>query len=426
MISYLLGMIAQHWQVFHIFVSIHRYNVSEILSQKPMPYAKLNLQTAHPILSWANHDMSSEEIKMLKNMANLPCVFHHIALMPDAHLGKGSMIGSVIASKNAIIPASVGVDIGCGMCAQKTPFHASDLQGKEKTLRTKIESAIPVGFNSHKTALPDASQWDGWQAFKDLHPSVQKLQSKATGQLGTLGGGNHFIEICLDTENQVWVMLHSGSRNIGKELADAHIKTAKSRPQANELPDKSLAYFTVGMPEFDRYWHDLLWAQRYAEKNRELMMAQVMKVLSAELNHDNPIQTEFSVNCHHNYAAQETHFGETVFVTRKGAVRASASDYGIIPGSMGSKSFIVKGKGNTESFTSCSHGAGRRMSRAKAKKNFTTHDLEEQTAGIECRKDRGVLDEIPTAYKDIDTVMENQSDLVEILAELHQIVCVKG
>ncbi|ACF14429.1 protein of unknown function UPF0027 [Chloroherpeton thalassium ATCC 35110] len=391
-----------------------------------MSYTKLSLQTAHPILSWANHEMSSEELTMLKNMANLPCVFHHVALMADAHLGKGSMIGSVIASKNAVIPASVGVDIGCGMCARKTPFYASDLQGKEEAIRAKIESSIPLGFHSHKTALPEAAEWDGWRAFKDLHPSVQKLRGKAMEQLGTLGSGNHFIEICLDTENAVWVMLHSGSRNIGKELADAHITAAKSLFNAGDLPDKNLAYFTFGSPEFDRYWNDLLWAQRYAEKNRDLMMAQIMKILADELGQAKPVQVLFSVNCHHNYAAKEWHFGEHVFVTRKGAVRAGASDYGIIPGSMGSKSFIVKGKGNEASFASCSHGAGRKMSRAQAKKRFTTRDLERQTSGILCRKDSGILDEIPEAYKDIETVMQNQSDLVEILAELHQIVCIKG
>ena len=245
-------------------------------------------------------------------------------------------------------------------------------------------------------------------------------------QLGTLGGGNHFIEVCLDTENFVWLMLHSGSRNIGKELADRHISTAKSLRRLNELPAPDLAYFISGTPEFKAYWKDLKWAQGYAMKNREIMMTRLLKVFNKMFNHRQPFTPELEVNCHHNYVALEQHYGEEVFVTRKGAINAAAGTYGIIPGSMGTKSFIVKGRGLPESFNSCSHGAGRRLSRGAAKRNFTKADLERQTAGVECRKDAGVLDEIPGAYKPIEAVMKNQKDLVVIVAEIKQVVCVKG
>jgi tRNA-splicing ligase RtcB (3'-phosphate/5'-hydroxy nucleic acid ligase) len=245
-------------------------------------------------------------------------------------------------------------------------------------------------------------------------------------QLGTLGGGNHFIEVCLDTENFVWLMLHSGSRNIGKELADRHISTAKSLWQLSELPAPDLAYFIQGTPEFAAYWEDLKWAQSYAMKNREIMMSRLLKVFNKMFNHRQPFKPELQVNCHHNYVALEEHYGEKVFVTRKGAINAEKDVYGIIPGSMGAKSFIVKGRGLSESFNSCSHGAGRKMSRSAAKRHFTSADLEKQTAGVECRKDHGVLDEIPGAYKSIEAVMKNQEDLVEVVAEIKQVVCVKG
>ncbi len=392
-----------------------------------MPYEKIPVGGAvGEILSWANHPFSSDEQAMLRNVSRLPCLFKHVALMPDAHLGKGSMVGSVVATKEAVIPATVGVDIGCGMMAVKTPFRSVILEGKLKELRSRIEEAIPVGFNQHRDPLDESSSWKGWEHFGELHKGVQDRKSKAMNQLGTLGGGNHFIEICLDTEDNVWLMLHSGSRNIGNELAERHISTAKSLWVLSELPAPDLAYFIQGTPEFEAYWKDLKWAQAYAKKNREVMMSRLMRVFNKLFNHREPFTPELAVNCHHNYVALEHHYGEEVFVTRKGAINAEAGSYGIIPGSMGAKSFIVKGRGLPESFNSCSHGAGRKMSRNAAKRAFNEADLERQTKGVECRKDRGVLDEIPGAYKDIKQVMRNQSDLVAIVAELKQVVCVKG
>ncbi|MBF2028735.1 MAG: RtcB family protein [Oscillatoriales cyanobacterium C42_A2020_001] len=393
-----------------------------------MPYEALKISTPNPVLSWANHDLGADETKMAKNVASLPFVFKHVALMPDVHLGKGALVGSVIATKDAIMPAAVGVDIGCGMCAIKTPFIADQLDGKLKKIRQEIEAAIPVGFNENKDVDKTVSNWQGWSAFKDLHTGVQNLQTKAMRQMGSLGGGNHFIEICLDTENQVWIMLHSGSRNIGNMLAQCHINTGKQLAKlvGNKLPDPDLAYFIAGTPEFDAYWRDLQWAQNYARINRDVMMERVKHIVEKHLAGGKPTKPLLSVNCHHNYAEKEVHYGEEVYVTRKGAVRAQEGDYGIIPGSMGAKSFIVKGKGNHESYCSCSHGAGRQMSRNKAKLHFSLDDLIQQTEGVECRKDGGVLDEIPGAYKPIDQVMANQADLVEIVATLKQVVCVKG
>jgi len=392
-----------------------------------MPYEKLSIGGAeHDVLSWAHHEFSIEEQNMLRNVSRLPCLFKHVALMPDAHLGVGSMVGSVIATKDAVIPATVGVDIGCGMMALKTPFKGHILDGKLKDLRLAIEEAIPVGFNDYKESVDESSYWEGWNEFADLHSGVRDRKAKAMKQLGTLGGGNHFIEVCLDTENYVWLMLHSGSRNIGKELADRHISTAKSLWKLSELPAPDLAYFIQGTPEFAAYWKDLKWAQSYAMKNREIMMTRLLKVFNKLLNHRQPFKPELQVNCHHNYVALEEHYGEKVFVTRKGAINAANDTYGIIPGSMGAKSFIVKGRGAAESFDSCSHGAGRKMSRGAAKRAFTQDDLARQTAGVECRKDTGVLDEIPGAYKSIEAVMKNQEDLVEVVAEIKQVVCVKG
>lgn len=392
-----------------------------------MPYKKLTIGGAgSEIFSWANHAFGVEEQTMLRNLSRLPCLFKHVALMPDAHLGIGSMVGSVIATKNAVIPATVGVDIGCGMMAVKTPFESGILDGKLKELRLQIEAAIPVGFHSYKELVDDSSRWDGWKNFSELHSGVHDRKAKAMKQLGTLGGGNHFIEVCLDTENFVWLMLHSGSRNIGKELADRHISTAKSLWRLSDLPAPDLAYFIKGTPEFAAYWKDLKWAQSYATKNREIMMARLMNVFNKTFNQGEPFEPELAVNCHHNYVALEEFYDEKVFVTRKGAISAAKGVFGIIPGSMGSKSFIVKGRGLVESFNSCSHGAGRRMSRSAAKRAFTRDDLARQTSGVECRKDNGVLDEIPGAYKSIEAVMKNQKDLVEIVAEIKQVVCVKG
>ncbi|MEL7036447.1 MAG: RtcB family protein [Cyanobacteria bacterium J06592_8] len=393
-----------------------------------MPYETLKLSTPKPVLSWANHALASQETQMAKNVASLPFVFKHVALMPDVHLGKGALVGSVVATKDAIIPAAVGVDIGCGMCAVKMPFIADQLEGKLKKIRQNLEAAIPVGFHENQKIEKAVTNWQGWRQFKDLHPKVQNLEGKALAQLGSLGGGNHFIELCVDTENSVWLMLHSGSRHIGNMLAQRHIETAKELAKLAQmkLPDVDLAYFVGGTSEFAAYWRDLQWAQNYARYNRDVMMARFKRIVEQAVAGGKPTKPLLEVNCHHNYAEKEVHFGEDVYVTRKGAVRAQDGDYGIIPGSMGAKSFIVKGKGNTDSYCSCSHGAGRLMSRSKAKKRFTVDDLVQQTAGIECRKDPGVLDEIPSAYKPIDEVMSNQSDLVEVVATLKQVVCVKG
>jgi tRNA-splicing ligase RtcB len=393
-----------------------------------MPYQQLNISTPKPVLSWADHALGHEETKMAKNVASLPFVFKHVALMPDVHLGKGALVGSVVATKEAIVPAAVGVDIGCGMAAIKTPLRYEQLEGKLKQIRLEIEAAIPVGFNDNKEVEKPVFNWQGWREFGDLHDGVQHLEGKAMKQMGSLGGGNHFIEVCIDTDNQVWLMLHSGSRNIGNMLAQRHIETAKelARLAGTSLPDKDLAYFIAGTSEFAAYWRDLQWAQEYARVNRDVMMARFKKIIEKYASGGKPVKPLLTVNCHHNYAEKEVHFGEDVYVTRKGAVRARTEDYGIIPGSMGAKSFIVKGKGNAESYCSCSHGAGRSLSRSKAKDQFTLDDLIQQTQGIECRKDTGIIDEIPAAYKPIEQVMHQQSDLVEVVATLRQIICVKG
>jgi len=393
-----------------------------------MPYEKLQVSTSVPVLSWAGHELGHDELQMAKNVASLPFVHKHVALMPDVHLGKGALVGSVVATKAAIIPAAVGVDIGCGMCALKTPYQAEQLDGKLKKIRTDVEKLIPVGFNENSNVDKEASNWQGWRSFKDLHSKVQNLESKALKQMGSLGGGNHFIECCIDTDGSVWLMLHSGSRNIGNMLAQRHIETAKNLAKLAglRLPDPDLAHFVQGTPEFEAYWHDLQWAQNYALFNRVVMMNRFKRVVEQHVAGGKPFKPTIQVNCHHNYAEQEVHFNESVYITRKGAVRAQTGDYGIIPGSMGAKSFIIKGKGNVESYCSCSHGAGRLMSRAKAKKAYTLDDLIQQTQGVECRKDEGVLDEIPSAYKPIEQVMANQSDLVEVVATLKQVMCVKG
>jgi tRNA-splicing ligase RtcB (3'-phosphate/5'-hydroxy nucleic acid ligase) len=395
---------------------------------KTMPYEALKLSAPAPIFSWAGHDLGAQETQMAKNVASLPFVYKHIALMPDVHLGKGALVGSVIATRDAIIPAAVGVDVGCGMCAVKTAFLAEQLDGKLKKIRSDIESVIPVGFNENKEIEKEVSNWQGWQTFKDLHPGVQHLETKAMKQLGSLGGGNHFVEICLDSKDQVWLMLHSGSRNIGNMLAQRHIQTARelAKLSSTKLPDPDLAFFVKGTPEFDHYWRDLQWAQHYARFNRDVMMSRLQRVVEQHLAGGKRTKPLLQVNCHHNYAEQEQHYGEKVYVTRKGAVRAQESDYGIIPGSMGTKSYIVRGKGCADSYCSCSHGAGRALSRNKAKLQFTLDDLIKQTEGVECRKDTGILDEIPGAYKPIDAVMAQQEDLVDVVATLKQVVCVKG
>ncbi|GAA3686081.1 tRNA-splicing ligase RtcB [Lentzea atacamensis] len=380
------------------------------------------------IRMWTRPDEVEEfAMRQLQNISALPWAVKHIAVMPDVHYGKGATVGSVIALRDAVSPAAVGVDIGCGMAAVRTSLTASDLPETLRGLRSRMEAVVPVGFAQHKaTAFTerDASDWAGfWRKFDDLTPAVKARADKAMHQMGTLGGGNHFLEVCLDTDQRVWVMLHSGSRGIGNELAQHHISVARTLAHNAELPDPDLAVFLAGTPEMAAYRHDLYWAQDYARRNRAVMLRLVCDVLRAEFPH---IRFEEPISCHHNYVAEETHFGEDVLVTRKGAIRAGRGELGIIPGSMGTGSYIVRGLGNPDSFESASHGAGRRMSRNKARKTFTEQDLAAQTSGVECRKDAGVVDEIPAAYKDIDTVMANQSDLVEVVAKLKQVVCIKG
>ncbi|MCD6048069.1 MAG: RtcB family protein [Gammaproteobacteria bacterium] len=378
---------------------------------------------------WAS-DLELEAEKQIRNVASLPFIHQHVAVMADAHAGKGSTIGTVIATRDAIIPSAVGVDIGCGMCAVKMPFKIDQLGDNLNKIRSAIERSIPLGFNQHKEISTRM-----FTAFKQLG-NIQavlsdKLLEKAAYQIGTLGGGNHFIEICQDENNDAWVMLHSGSRNIGKELASIHIEKAKGlmKEYLIDLPDPDLAYLTQNTREFNAYLHDLHWAQRYAKANRNEMMLRVLKDISYHVYGEDKgtdFMTTQRVDCHHNYTNLENHFNQNIWVTRKGAVSARSGELGIIPGSMGTKSYIVRGKGNLESFCSCSHGAGRKMSRSKAKKTFSVHDLKQQTLGIECRKDKDILDEIPGAYKDIDEVMNNQADLVDIVHTLKQLICVKG
>ncbi len=390
-----------------------------------MPIKKI-LNARVPVKIWAR-EVEDQALTQLKNIAALPFVFRHVAAMPDVHLGKGATVGSVIATEGAVVPAAVGVDIGCGMCAVKLGgVTSARLDGKLPELRRQIERAVPVGFQENRDPDARAQDWPRWADFARLHKGVQGLKAKALRQLGSLGGGNHFIEVCVDTEDGVWVMLHSGSRNIGKSLAERHIDSAKDlmRKMFVSLPDPDLAYFAAGTPDYDAYLRDLLWAQDYALANREIMMARVLDQVGRSLGFS--VESETAVNCHHNFAVMERHFERDVLVTRKGAVRARRGDMGIIPGSMGTKSYIVRGKGEPESFSSCSHGAGRAMSRSEARRRFGAADLARQTEGVECRKDAGVVDEIPESYKPIERVMADQSDLVEILAELKQVLCVKG
>jgi tRNA-splicing ligase RtcB len=374
------------------------------------------------VLAWADPgQIESVALDQLRNIARLPWVFHHVAAMPDVHYGKGATVGSVIAMKDALSPAAVGVDIGCGVAAVRTSLTASDLPDSLAGLRSEIERAIPVGFEQHRKAVQ--SEPELWRDFQELTPAVRDLETKARHQLGTLGGGNHFLELCLDTEDRVWLMLHSGSRNIGKTLAEIHIGRAKKLAHNQRLPDRDLAVFLAGTPEMRDYRRDLFWAQRYARKNREAML-QLYQDVVRRFRPD--VGFADAVQCHHNYVAEEVHFGQEVLVTRKGAIRAGKGELGIIPGSMGTRSYVVRGLGNPDSFESASHGAGRRMSRSEAKRRYSVKDLREQTQGVECRKDGGVLDEIPAAYKDIGQVMEQQRDLVEVVAELRQVLCVKG
>ncbi len=379
-----------------------------------------------PIKVWTD-DVEASAAAQLVRTGALPFVFKHVAAMADTHWGMGATVGSVIATKGAICPAAVGVDIGCGMAAVRTSLDASALEGKLPRLRASIERGIPVGFHQRSDVHPRAAELLRAAENANLPAVASDAEKrKAAHQCGTLGGGNHFIEICVGGDDaRVWVLLHSGSRNIGKVTAERHIGRAKGvmKRLAVDLPDPDLAWFATGTEEFDDYVRDLRWCQEFARTNREIMVEEVLK----DLRHvAGPFETEPAINCHHNYVAWERHFGEEVMVTRKGAIRARRGDLGIIPGSMGTGSFIVRGLGQPDSFDSAPHGAGRKMSRGEARRRFTREDLAAQTEGVECRKDAGVIDEIPGAYKPIAEVIENSSDLVEVVARLKQVVCVKG
>ncbi|MEU9412135.1 RtcB family protein [Streptomyces sp. NPDC048281] len=386
-----------------------------------------------PIRMWTDPaTVEDVALQQLRNVATLPWI-KGLAVMPDVHYGKGATVGSVIAMQGAVCPAAVGVDIGCGMSAVKTSLTANDLPGDLSRLRSKIEQAIPVGRGMHTDPVePDdfhglaAAGWgEFWGRFDGVAEAVKFREERAHQQMGTLGSGNHFVEVCTDTTGAVWLMLHSGSRNIGKELAEHHIGVAQKLPHNQGLVDRDLAVFVADTPQMAAYRNDLFWAQEYAKHNRTLMMALLKDVIRKEFKKAKP-SFEPEISAHHNYVAEERYDGMDLLVTRKGAIRAGSGEFGIIPGSMGTGSYIVKGLGNPLSFNSASHGAGRRMSRNAAKRRFSTRDLEEQTRGVECRKDSGVVDEIPGAYKSIDQVIDQQRDLVEVVAKLKQVVCVKG
>jgi tRNA-splicing ligase RtcB len=394
-----------------------------------------------PVKSWTRGVPFEPEAKrQLANIARLPFIHKWVAAMPDVHLGIGATVGSVVPTLGAIIPAAVGVDIGCGMMALKTDLKARDLPDDLHSVRTAIESAVPHG-RTDNGGRNDRGAWsdppeailEAWapleprlDALVEKHPALRKANHLA--HLATLGTGNHFIEVCLDEEDSVWLMLHSGSRGIGNKIGTYFIELAKEdmRRHFINLPDADLAYLPEGTKHFDDYVAGVSWAQEYAMTNRRLMMANVIDALRT-LPGLKPFTAGIvAVNCHHNYVEREHHYGKNVFVTRKGAVRARKGDLGVIPGSMGTRSYIVRGLGNPESFDSCSHGAGRSMSRAEARRRFTVADHIKATEGIECRKDEDVIDETPAAYKPIDAVMEAQRDLVEVIHTLHQVVCVKG
>lgn len=393
-----------------------------------------------PIKHWTKGVVLEDQAKaQLINVANMPFIHKHIAVMPDVHAGIGATVGSVIATKSAIIPAAVGVDIGCGMIAVKTSLHAIDLPDSLREIRNDIERAIPTGFNNvpgrsskGSFVIPPNSTCSRWRKLSDRYDALVSkhgskiLKKDVLNQLGTLGGGNHFIEVCLDENDAVWVMLHSGSRGVGNMIGQYFIDKAKEDMRVHHinLPEKDLSYLSEGTQHFDDYIEALLWAQEYAYENRQAMMDMVLDVLRKHLK--SFTTDKHAINCHHNYASKENHFGENVWVTRKGAVRAREGDLGIIPGSMGTGSFIVRGLGNKESFCSCSHGAGRVMSRTKAKELISLEQHAEAMKGIEARLDKDILDESPAAYKDINSIMLAQQDLVEIVARLRQVINVKG
>ena len=404
-------------------------------------YNVIETQNGVPIKAWTKGVLLDDRAKeQLINVAKMPFVHRWVAAMPDVHWGIGATVGSVIPTKGAIIPAAVGVDIGCGMMAVETSLNASHLPDNLKGIREAIEKAVPHGRTNNGGPgdrgawhdIPDRNN-EVWSSLKPRYDAILAKHPKLNrgnhaNHLGTLGTGNHFVEVCLDEADHVWFMLHSGSRGVGNRMGSYFIELAKKDMERFfiNLPDHDLAYFPEHTEHFDDYFEAVEWAQDYARTNRDLMMEQIVGAMrnSGEVP---PFDAEVkAINCHHNYVARESHYGENVMVTRKGAVRAREGDLGIIPGSMGARSFIVRGKGNPESFNSCSHGAGRTMSRNEAKKRFTVADHIRMTEGIECRKDADVIDETPGAYKPIDAVMEAQSDLVEILHTLRQVVCVKG
>ncbi len=390
-----------------------------------------------PVKVWTR-DLDAQTLRQLGNVSRLPIVHGHVAAMPDAHVGIGATVGSVIATRRAVIPAAVGVDLGCGLGATQLSLKASDLPASLRKIRSAIEDEVPVGFEMHAASKGRGGHRQkvakrfqrGLAGIVERNPKIATMQKDFTEtwvrQLGTLGGGNHFIEICLDESQGVWVMLHSGSRGIGNVIGRHFIERARREMERRDmhLPDRDLAWLDEGTPAFDEYIEAVGWAQDYALANRREMMRAILAAIEP---HVPPFEAVGeAVECHHNYVARETHYGESVLVTRKGAIRAGLGEMGIIPGSMGARSFIVRGKGNPESFCSSAHGAGRRMSRTQAKSQFSRADLERQTEGVECRKDTGVIDEIPGAYKPIDEVMANQADLVEVVHTLKQVVCVKG
>lgn len=395
-----------------------------------------------PIKAWTKGVQVEEAAeRQLRNIANMPFIHRHVAAMPDVHWGMGATVGSVIATRGAIIPAAVGVDIGCGMAAVRTNLTANDLPDSLSSIRSEIEAAIPHG-RTDNGGDNDRGAWgdipkhvmDAFGKIKrgldfviERNGKIKSSPERAARHLGTLGTGNHFVEVCLDENNDVWIMLHSGSRGIGNQIGQRYIELAKEemRRWFISLPDDDLAYLPEGSRYFDDYFDAVVWAQEFAQLNRAIMMEAALGAVSKAIGRE-VLTTQEAVNCHHNYVQRENHFGANVLVTRKGAVRARTTDLGIIPGSMGARSFIVRGKGNAESFCSCSHGAGRKMSRAEARRKFTVDDHVKATFGVECRKDADVIDETPMAYKDIDAVMAAQSDLVDIVHTLRQVVCVKG
>jgi len=407
---------------------------------------KIFIEGGKPIKAWIDGvQLEDSARQQLINVSKMPFIHKHIAVMPDVHWGMGATIGSVIATKGAIIPSAVGVDIGCGMMAIKTPIKASDLPDNLLSIRSAIEAAIPHGRTDNggstdRGAWHDLPPWidiirvqlkDDYQVILNKHPDL-KPRKEPWHHMGTLGTGNHFIELCLDQNQDVWVMLHSGSRGIGNKIGCYFIEKAKEEMHKyyidKFIPDIDLAYLVEKSDIFNDYIEAVGWAQLFAFFNRQAMMNLVHNILTNKFKeaYSRTYILEKAINCHHNYVERENHFDSNVLVTRKGAVRAREGDLGIIPGSMGAKSFIVRGKGNDESFHSCSHGAGRSMSRNEAKKRFTLEDHAKATQGVECRKDEDVIDETPMAYKDIDAVMAAQSDLVEIVYTLKQVLCVKG